>query len=406
MSCRRAAAVCLLKRCLALGLLVSVVWPGAARADSFDAYVLVETFLLPPGAGPFDSLPDGRLVTLAGDEVHIETAVGSRTFDLHGFLPGANLSSYGAAFIRVSPDGTRLAVGNGGGDETLPADYEVGVFDTDTLSGTWFDAGHYDAVWIDDVHLALTTGDFIDPSRVTALDTTSADPANPVNPTMVDNIGGASGGIVLDEGGNLYTGNGYSFLGPSSTGATKAFGPASWQAALTGGPVLDFETDGTLAVDILSASPLGFDNEGNLFVGGGDLFGSGEGDFLALVRSSAVGAALSGAGPVDTADPTQVRRLNPDTANDANFYTADYNALTGELYVAEYGDATVYVYADAATIPTMSTWAGAVMVLLLATAATTVFRRGSAVAPATLCPSRKRASRAGRRQGGRPCRAY
>ena len=80
---------------------------------------------------------------------------------------------------------------------------------------------------------------------------------------------------------------------------------------MSGGPALDFEAGGTLIVDILSASPLAFDREGNLLVGGGDFSSSTDLDFVAVVGASVVNGALLGMGPADPSDPTEVRRLDP-----------------------------------------------------------------------------------------------
>ncbi len=397
----------------------------AARADAFNGYALQARVSLPDGAGPFDVLSDGRLVTLVGADLYVETSVGSRGFTFYDTLPDADLPSYGAAFLRVSPDGGKIAIGNNGGasfgaaveraiaadrftaDDSLPrlesrsvqpvfilvsrdgkriaveakevaaaGVFEVGVFNFNDLSGNWFGVSHFDAEWIDDTHLALTAGDFITPSVVTALDTGSADPSNPTNPTIIDNIGGASGGITFDKDGNLYTGNGFATSGPSGTGAVKVFGNAAWTTAWSGGTALDFEADGTLVVDVLSASPLGFDAEGNLLVGGGDFFGSGEGDFAAVVRASAVTDAINDLGPADPSDPDQLRRLDPDTTNDFNFYSINYNPVTGELYLH---DGKVYAYRDLEGIPTLSQWGIAVTALVLVTAGTLIIRRQSVI---------------------------
>ncbi len=382
--------------------------PGVVRAEAFDDYRLVQTFELPAGAGPFNILTDGRIIALVDDTVHVETAPGSRSFTLHGTLPSADVSLFGAVFIRVSPDGTKIAVGNNGG--ASGAAFQVGVFDFASLTGEWFSANHFDAAWFDDTHLALTAGDFANPSVVTVLDTTSPDPSNPTNPTVIGNIGGASGGIAFDTAGNLYTGNGFSFgstdtvsanafasrLQPphgrrflrhqlershdaaapyriaSGTGTVKAFDNASWTASLAGGAPVDFEIDGTLVVDVLSASPLGFDAEGNLFVGGGDA--PPDNDAIALVRASAVTAALAGMGSADPTDPAQVRLLDPIMDNPFNFYSANYNPVTGELYVRDFGDPTVYVYSTVAAIPTASQWGLVSLALLMTTAGTLLVR--------------------------------
>jgi hypothetical protein len=399
---------------------LGAVGPGsvrAVRAAAFGGYGLVDHFLFPDGSGPFDVLADGRLITLAGADVYVESAPRSRSFTLLGALPDADIASFGAAFVRVSPDGTRFAVGNNGGtamsvavDQALEqaarggrrdavrvgsstmdraqrarrllasraaelagtGTFEVGVFALSGLSGEWFAAGHFDAEWIDDRHLAIAGGDFGSPAVVTALDTESVDPADPVNPIIIDNIGGASGGVAFDEAGNLFTGNGFSTIGPSGTGVVKAFADSDWMAAMSGGTPPDFENDGTVIVDVLSASPLDFDGEGNLLIGGGDFFGSGEGDFAAIVRSAVVSAALSGSGPADVNDPTNVRRLDPDLSSEFNFYSVRYNEVTGEMYVR---DGRVFAYQDVMGVPAASSWGLTVMALAMLAAGTLAVRR-------------------------------
>ncbi|MEW6250569.1 MAG: hypothetical protein AB1716_07965 [Planctomycetota bacterium] len=319
-------------------LAVTVVLTGGAeavRGDLFGAYALRGAFDL-PAVSPFDVLADGRLVTLAGADVYTETGLGTRSFSFAGRLAGMDVPPYAAAFVRVSPDGSRLAVGNNGGASY--ANFKVGVFDTGTLAGGWFPAPHYEAEWFDGTRLGLTAGDFGQPSRVTMLDVTS-NPGSPVNTTVVRNIGGAASGVTFDRSGRLYTGNGYAGQGPSGTGWIKAFEATAWQAALGGGPAVDFEGAGTLVADVLSAGSLGFDVEGNLHVGGGDFLGGIDVDYAGLVRHTAVAHALGGGGPAGTGD---IRRFDPDSGNPANFYDVTYNAITGELYVRE--NARVWVY--------------------------------------------------------------
>lgn len=346
---------------VALWLIAALAGANVSTARAtFDDYLLVRTFELPAGASTTDFFPDGRVVTLIGDQVHVETSVGSGNFTLHGTLPLADIGQFGAVFLRVSPDGTKLAVGNGGGASFF--DFEVGVFDFDTLMGEWFPVDHFDAEWFDGTSLALTAGDFISPSVVSILDTLS-DPQNPINPVVVDNIGGGSGGITFDEQDRLYTGNGFELFGPSGTGTVKAFDAESWMPALKGEPPVDFENDGILIVDVLSAAPLGFDAKGNLYVGGGDT--EPDFDFVALVNALAVADALNGFGPADPQDPTQVRRLDPDEANEFNFYTVDYNQATNELYLRNFGETTVYVYGIGEVAPTVTAWGMAGMSMLL-----------------------------------------
>lgn len=321
-------------------MLVAAVAARSVRADAFSDYALTGSFSL-PAAGVFDVLGDGRLIMLHGADVYTETAVGSRTFSLLGTLPDADMPDpqyAGAAFVRVSPDGTRIAVGNNGGFTW--DNYQVGIFNVSDLTGNWFPADHYDAEWCDDRNLALSAG-ALGPTSVTALDTFS-DPLNPTNPVVVTNIGGASAGITFDAAGNLYTGNGFQYGGPSDTGWIKGFEPSEWMPALGGGDPVDFEAEGTLIVDLLSAAALGFDAEGNLHVGGGDFFGGG-GDYgyAGLVHHTEVADALGGGGPADPADPAQVRKFDP-VGSGSSFYDCNYNGVTGELYFR--AGSTVYTY--------------------------------------------------------------
>lgn len=320
---------------------------STVRADLFTDYALLGAFTVPSDTYAFDVLPDGRIVTVSSANVFVESTLLSRTFVDLGPLPAADFSAFGAAFVRVSPDGTRIAVGNNGGSTF--ANYQVGVFALPALTGTWFNANHFDAEWFDDTRLALTTGG----AAVTLLDVDSPNPTAPTNPVVVANIGGASAGVTFDDDGNLYTGDGFS---ASDTGLVKAFAPSEWTPALAGGSPADFQNDGVVIVDILSAASLGFDAEGNLHVSGGDFVGGMDVDFAALVNGINVLAALSGGGAVDVDDPLQVRRLDPDTTSGFNFYAINHNRVTGELYVQDFGSTTVYVYSAGAPVPAASTW--------------------------------------------------
>ncbi|HRX87172.1 MAG TPA: hypothetical protein P5572_19265 [Phycisphaerae bacterium] len=327
----------MVSRCSILSGLVFFMGAAGARADAFSAYAVQRSFQLPAGASSFDVLADGRIVTMVDANVYTENATGSATFGMLGTLPDADVvpGAYATGFVRVSPDGTRIAVGNNGG---ATFDHpQVGVFALDTLAGSWFTAAHYDAAWLDNRSLALTAGDFSEPSRVTLLDTQSA-PGSPTNPTIIANIDGGSAGITFDAAGYLYTGNGFDF---DDTGVIKAFSPAAWQPALSGASPADFEAAGDLIAEVLSAGALGFDAEGNLHVGGGD-FAEDESDFAALIRANDVLAARAGGGGADVNNPTQVRRFDPDSGNPFNFYDVNFNPVTGELYLRE--GTTVYSY--------------------------------------------------------------
>ena len=337
-------------------------------ADLFTGYKQAVGFDLPAGTAWFEPLPDGRILLIRNDEIWIESGVRSRSFSPLGTLPGADFPSFGAAFLRVSPGGEKLAVGNNGGSSF--ADYKVGIFDIATLTGNWFTADHYDAAWIDDIWLALSHGDFVNPSIVSALDTNSPNPATPDIATLVVNIGGASAGVAFHSSGWLLTGNGFQSSGPSQTGDVRAFAPAAWQAALLGGSPLDFEASGLPVTELLSASPLDFDAEGNLLIGGGDFSSVDDFDFVGVVHASAVGAALLGGPVVDPNDSAAVRRLDPDAVNSFNFYAIARNNVTRELYVLDMSSDRVHVYVDGESIPAVSSWGLMNFSLLLLVATT------------------------------------
>ncbi len=347
-------------------LLTNTAVATEPAARTIDDYALTDVFTLPAGAGPFDTLADGRLIVLIGDNVNVETSVGSRQFTNLGQLPAANISSFGADYIRVSPDGTRFAVGNGGGEPF--GNFQVGIFTVTSLTGTWFSANSFEATWYDDTHVALTAGDFGFPSVVTVLNINSPNPLAPTNPIVVDGIDGASAGVAFDSAGNLYTGNGFSSTDPAAAGTIKAFDAAAVTIALNTFTTLDWTTDGVLIADVLSAVPLGFDGFGNMFVGGGDFFAP-EG-FAVLINASAVRGALLGGGAVDVNDPLQARNIDPDPAVGSR-YTLRYNRATGELYVDDAIDSTVYAYTAAnRLVPTTTEWSMLLTACLLASAGT------------------------------------
>ncbi len=334
---------------IVVGLVGMIGLATPVLADAFDVYGdAYRAFATPPiGNGSFgvagDALPDGRLVMVTGNSIFIESGVGTAQFDEVALLDASQTGgSTDPAFLTISPDGSTIAVGTGFGKP-------VAVFDTASLgapgaptlltSGTvadYFAVGHFNAAWEDNTHLALTAGDFGSPAFVSLLDTTS-DPNAPVNSVIVSNIAGASAGIAFDDAGWLYTGNGFADGNGSDTGVIKAFDPTSWNTGV------DFENQGILIGDVLSAGSLTFDDQGNLFVGGGD-FGSFDAGYLGIIHASAIADALAGFGAIDPNDPNDLKRLDP-RGDGFGFFGAAYNDLTGELYVTD-GD-TWY-----ATVPT------------------------------------------------------
>jgi hypothetical protein len=295
---------------------------------------------LPPAQGGSffttgDALPDGRLVAATGDGVFAETGVGTGVFELVSTIDTALFGGApDPAFLRVSPDGQRAALGGGFGKPLAIFELSsLGTGVTPTMIGAgnadFFAVNHFDAEWLDSSNLAITAGDFGDPALVSLLDVTSSTLA-PVNPVIVSNINGASGGIAFDDSGRLYTGNGFGSGAPGSdTGWIRVFDPGDWSV----GSPADFELDGVFLGDVLSASSLSIDPDGNLVVGGGD-FSEGQTGYLGVVSASAIAGALLGFGPVDINDPLQLKRLDP-IGTGSGFFGSSFNPITGELYVTD-----------------------------------------------------------------------
>ncbi len=261
------------------------------------------------GAGSFgvvaDDLADGRLIAVTGLEIFVETSAGSGAFAVAATIDGPLVGgSTDPAFVRVSPEGERVAIGAGFMKPVV-------IFDAALLDAAApptlgaantkaFGVDHFDAAWRDEQTLAISAS-----GVVTLLDATS-DPAAPVNPVALTMGDAASAGVAFDEEGRLYTGNGFDLAaGGTETGFIKAFEMSELPA--------DFIADGALIADVLTATPLDFDCEGNLLVGGGDVFG-GSGDFgyFGIVNADVVERALGGGAPADSSDPTELKRLDPE----------------------------------------------------------------------------------------------
>jgi len=56
-----------------------------------------------------------------------------------------------------------------------------------------------------------------------------------------------------------------------------------------------------------------------------------------VIHAGAIADALAGLGPIDRNDPLQMRMLTPPTGGFA-FFSASYNASTGELYAFDGGE--------------------------------------------------------------------
>lgn len=337
MSAMHRSSATLRARCALAIACAAITTP--ACADAFSTYGnTYRTFSTPPiGNGSFgvagDALPDGRLLMVTGNSLFLETGVATATFNEVAVLDDSQTGGgTDPAFLAISPNGQRIAVGTGFGKP-------VAVFETNALgtpdapttltSGTladYFHVGHFAGAWFDNNALALTAGEFAMPSFVSLLDTAS-NPDNPANDTIITNIQGGSAGVAFDTDGRLYTANGFAYGTGSDTGNIRAFDPIDWANGA------DFETDGTLIGDILSGNALNFDAEGNLFVGGGD-FDTLDAGYLGVVNAAAIANALAGFGPIDPGNPAHLARLDP-RGDGFGFFGSAFNPATGELYITD-----------------------------------------------------------------------
>lgn len=295
-----------------------------SRANAaIPAYTLVGSFVAPSPV--FGLGPDGRAYAVVGDAIVRQDAVNGSHFSPVASLPAGSISAFGASFVRFSPGGHRIAIGDGKFD----ASASVYVLDADPLSAsggapapaTVLSAAatpNFDAAWSSDGQLFVTgarASDFA--SIINRIDLPPGGAAAAVT-TVITDVGVGSGGVAVHNG-QLLAGCGF-----LPTGEIRAFDLAS-----LAGPSSTPFTGGTLFGSVLSASPLDFDEFGNLLVGGGDSFsGTSEYGYAAVV---------------DPADREHPLRLSP--AGTSAVYSVAFNNATHELLVLDSLSLTVHRYA-------------------------------------------------------------
>jgi len=241
------------------------------ESDSFETWCCM-----------FDTLPDGRLVIANGLSIYLETTYQSGVFNVAATIP----ISSDASFLKVSPDGTKIAFGIGYGSPLIVFDVSLldpsdplQLFTADgegnytPISGvSLFNVEHYDAVWWDDVHLLINTeaGGW-DNSIIGALNVSTGNGLS-----IITGFPGASGGVCLDNYNNLITGIGKNFSEDVYTGNIYAYPASTIQAIIDGGSSISY-SDGTFLCKTLSAGHMIVDQNNCLFVGGGDFVGVGMG---------------------------------------------------------------------------------------------------------------------------------
>lgn len=319
---------------------VSYAWKGQGimhKPPAFGSYQLEGHFVGPQNGlvkpPVFDALVDGRIILSDGQKVYTETARGTRAFTV---LRDTGAAGVYTSFIRTSPNGQKVAMGNGA---------SVTVFELAAPSKEKiFPLTNFDAEWFDDKQLVVSG---------TSTGVSVLHVENGTTTAIIVGIGGAPAGVTLDKEDSLFTGNGYDGdpQTASRTGSIKAFVKDQWMSPLTGGAAIDFEGNGRLVAELLSAASLGFDGEGNLHVGGGEIFsGDAEGprkhdkNYAALISAAAVIDALSGGLPVVPGSPrSKLHIFDPDKGTDS-FYSLGSNRVTRELYMGAYGTPDIHFF--------------------------------------------------------------
>ena len=242
----------------------------------------------------------------------------------------------------MSPDGAKLAVGVYSFAGPQVREVLVLAFPSLTVQAS-FTIASFDAEWVD-AEILLISGEGTDgagpPSVVWYLHIPTS-----TQRLLIEKINGASAGVTIDGEMNVYTANGFGAT-PSDTGSIKACTQNAWRTAATTNQPLNFTSSGITVADLLSAAPLGFDEGGNLYIGGGDFAGaSGDKGYVAVVSRDTLRRALHGGQVVTpSAPPQRLQKLDPDAATPDNFYTVNHNLARRELYIKDVTQAAVIPY--------------------------------------------------------------
>ena len=300
----------------ALKCLLTILGASLASAvhGAVPAYTQIGSFTI--GFGPWDIGPDGLVYRVSGSDILREDAVNGSTYTKIGSLQPGEISSYGASFLRVSPDGSKLAIGDG----QFSSAASVHIVNVAALNpaapsaDTSITSPNFDAAWNGNNALFVTGARSSDFTPI--VNQIDLGPS-PSLQTIITGAGQASGGIAI-RSGTLFTGSGY-----LPTGQIRSFSLGG-----LGGAAIEFST-GTLVATVLSASPLGFDGFGNLLVGGGDSF-SGTSD-------------IGYAAVLSLDDPGTILKLSP--AGSDTLYAPEFNPVTQELVVYDTDTGIAYRYA-------------------------------------------------------------
>lgn len=308
--------------------------PEVGAGESISWFTAVEYFPAATTATIGGYQAAGRMIAATGRKIFLQRNFGSsqeeNDWESHWDLVATVAGAMDPCFIRISPDGSKIALGTGYAAPML-------VFPTSMLSRsnppqlhngtspasgvTAYDVNYYDGAWADNRYIVINGGQWPGPgyaSGVGVVDTTNP---NDTGTGLIYNIPGASASITVDALGNIYTGIGYA-TSPNRTGEIKVWTASEWSKSSP--TALDYEANTRIvANNTLSAAYLGTDAEGSLYVGGADAFGVGgpsERGYTAIINRAVINrvTATTPGSPANEADSSEYRQFAPDPcANDS-----------------------------------------------------------------------------------------
>ncbi len=274
------------------------------------AYVGAGTYVLPTGSSAFNDAADGRLVCITETGAVVrQSAVNGNAYAPVGSLPAGAVPSFGAGFLKISSDGSRLAIGDNGAANNV---HFVSVATLNTGGATTpqtISVPNFDGAWADNTTFYINgSPSFGTPPGLYRVSITTSAVA-----AVVSNIGDGSGGVAT-RSGRVYTAIGFD-AGGMLDGQVRSFDITTLNAA---GSPITFST-GTLVTQASTGNSLDFDAAGNIIEAG---FGG-----VAVVELS-------------TSHRYDLPGLSP-----TGFYSAIYNDFTHEILVRDFGSQTVLRYA-------------------------------------------------------------
>ncbi len=338
-------------------LLLSTVAVPVFADEPFDSYGSYQgDATLPVVTGgwftAYDYFPDtnasidnfdgkGRLIAANNTTIYLQRTYGSSVWDPVATVP----YTMDPSFIKVSPDGTQIALGCGYGAPLAIIETSSLSIDNPPLlfsgsSGNWVEGdgvklfpavNFYDGDWYDDQYFIIDGGNWpdLDPpynpgdpnyySGVGIVDTQAANRTDYEGRILLSPKSGASAGVGFDSEKNLFCGCGFG----DNTGEIKVLDATLYDPANPPVPPISYDALTTIVLYgknngqiKLSAAYLNTDSGDNLTVGGGNCFdldppGVDYG-YAASINNAVVDRVLTGGLPVDTTNSAEWQEFQPD----------------------------------------------------------------------------------------------